>query len=1195
MNKSKIIAALVASVVTASAFSAVAAGCRVDEPYVFEYEVSVVGGTGSGTYKDGDDCSVTAEIPEGKKFGKWVNEYGEVLSTANPYTFKVDGDTEIYAVTDDIATYKIEVIGGTITGTSDYEATVYAGETVSVSAKSSNSHRFKEWLINGTEKSSANPYTFTATQDMKIEAVVDESYLVAVSGGTIEGEEKSSKIFEAGEECTIIAGEAPVAGQDFVYWYVTDEDGNEKFVTFDESHTFAVTGTDKYYAKFGIRRTVTVENGIFDKFPGYATINVVDGDSVTISLDEENIPLTKGFAGWKIDGITVTTDLSYKLTDISDDITVTADLPDKVKYETPEMDANQMFRKRLRDGANDYALEIDRMKNADGSNKTLFTADTDCMAVYIYDSPYADKDAWVGQMRIDGVGGWRIATKDGEKLWNIEGAPGNFWLETNGGFHLGKGTRGNAMDIFKRAIESCGNTYSDDTAYYVSAQIKAKRWSLSGDSEISVIGPQYFIKNDVATHTVNISGATVKGTDITVLTAFEGQTLTLVHEKENFRYWRVNGEIADGATGNELTVTVDGDLTIVAVADEDLVNLSVVGGTIEGSSSTSEERDLGEKVKIIATVPEDKAFDYWYKLDGDNEVIVSRDAEYEFVMTEDVTLYAKLCNLYTVTVTGGYIEGLESEDGTYGVKEGEKITVVLDVDAVPENQGFDRWSTGAETFECTVTVTGDMNIEAEYTSEFIKLAKPVNGNNEMFKVQSNGTIEIDRKNKNVESEFDSAFVDHMRFYFYTRPYAVNTEENAVGYVILQRTGSGKDSKFYFATADGVKLWDVKGKMSDLYHDNAGEAGYASMKDVLFALVESAAGDGFDPDTPYYVAMQSVGVAGSKYSPSDISDIGPQAFIKNNVASYTVSITGGKVKDTDISKLTVYSGQTVTIVPDNPDDFTAWIINGSQREETAQLEITVTENLDIVALGTAQSVTVTVSDPTATETATHEVTVGDDLTLSVANPAEGIVYSWFKQTDGDETFISAGNSITISPLTDMTVTVKVVRLETPEMSANQMFNRNDNYVLELDRAKIDGNPNNNDPANRKSAFVEGVDYVKFYIYTSTDADKSDYVGAFKLYNNGGTFRLATMDGTKLWDVEGAAGNMWLDTKDGYNTDRKGNFFNMMRTVLGENFEETQAYYLAAQACSEQRDKGYNDSEISQIGPKAFQYVTPEVTG
>ena len=215
MKKSKIVTTIVASVISVSTFSTVLAGCGDKEPYIFEYEVSVIGGTGSGTYKDGSDCSVTAEIPEGKKFDKWVNEFGEVLSIANPYTFKVDGDMEVYAVVSNMQTYKVEIIGGTITGTSDYDVTVYAGDEVSVTANSSNSHKFKEWLINGTETSTANPYKFTATRDMKIEAVVDESYLVAVSGGTIGDTEETRKIYEAGEECTITAGQAPAAGMEF--------------------------------------------------------------------------------------------------------------------------------------------------------------------------------------------------------------------------------------------------------------------------------------------------------------------------------------------------------------------------------------------------------------------------------------------------------------------------------------------------------------------------------------------------------------------------------------------------------------------------------------------------------------------------------------------------------------------------------------------------------------------------------------------------------------------------------------------------------------------------------------------------------------------------------------------------------------------------------------------------------------------
>ncbi len=875
MKKSRIATAIAAAVLSVSLLGAVG-GCKVRQPYEFEYEVYVVGGTGGGTYKDGADCSVTAEIPEGKKFEKWVNEYGEVLSVSNPYTFKVDGDTEVYAVVSNVDTFRVEIVGGTITGTSDYDVNVYAGSNVSVTAKSTNSRKFKEWLINGEEKSTDNPYVFTAEKDMKIEALFDESYLIAVSGGTIGDGGDTRRIYESGAECTINAGEAP-AGLSFGYWYVNDEDGNEKILTFEESYTFTVTGTDKYYAKFGNMHAVTVENGYFELYPEYKTIKVLDGGSVTVALDTENVPLNKGFNGWSVGDEIKSKDMTYRITGVTGDLTVTADLQDKVSIETPKMDSNQILRKRMQGGnENDYVLEIDR------SGVTVFTDDTEYAAIYIYDNPYAEKSEWVGMMKIDAEGGaWRLATRQGEKLWFIEGAPGNFWLESKDGFNQGKGTRGNAMEMFKKAIESCGNTYSETTPYYLSAQVVAKRFSLSGDSEISVIGPQAFCQSDLTKHTVNVEGGAIKGTNLSQVTMYKGQIITVVSEEENFNFWLVNGEIV---RGNPCEITVTENLTVSAVVGTSF-NLTLVGGAFKDGSSTIEATP-GETYTAVAEASDDpnKCFAYWYCSDGDNEVIVSYDEEFSFVAVKDVTYYAKYEYKYTLTLTGGILNGDRELTGEIEVLGGVEYTITPDLTLIPEGKRFVGWKIGEEVIE-----------QREYKLRF--------------------------------------------------------------------------------TADMV--------------------------------IAAQYGDKF-------------------------------------------------------------------------------------------------------------------------------------------------------------------------------------QLDAPEMSDNQMIKHNDNYLLEFDRGK-------NDDGSKKSAFNENVDYVKFYIYTDVNADKEDYVGAFKLERDGAFFKLSTMDGEKLWGIEGSAGNMWLDTKDNYASDRKGNFFGMLQKVLGENYDETATYYFAAQTVVKESSRGdYLDSEISVIGPQVFQCKVPEAT-
>ena len=64
-------------------------------------EIKVEGGTGGGTYKQGDEVTVTAEEKDGKVFTGWQDESGKIVSTEKSYTFKVTGATTLTAVYED--------------------------------------------------------------------------------------------------------------------------------------------------------------------------------------------------------------------------------------------------------------------------------------------------------------------------------------------------------------------------------------------------------------------------------------------------------------------------------------------------------------------------------------------------------------------------------------------------------------------------------------------------------------------------------------------------------------------------------------------------------------------------------------------------------------------------------------------------------------------------------------------------------------------------------------------------------------------------------------------------------------------------------------------------------------------------------------------------------------------------------------
>ena len=79
-------------------------------------EIKVEGGTGAGTYTQGESATVTAEDKEGKVFKGWKDESGKIVSTEKSYTFKVTGATTLTAVYEDAPAAKKGLSGGAIAG-----------------------------------------------------------------------------------------------------------------------------------------------------------------------------------------------------------------------------------------------------------------------------------------------------------------------------------------------------------------------------------------------------------------------------------------------------------------------------------------------------------------------------------------------------------------------------------------------------------------------------------------------------------------------------------------------------------------------------------------------------------------------------------------------------------------------------------------------------------------------------------------------------------------------------------------------------------------------------------------------------------------------------------------------------------------------------------------------------------------------
>ena len=265
--------------------------------------------TGSGTYEEGQFCTLTATANNGFTFSHWSENGNAVSSNAN-YTFTVTANRSLVAHFT-LNTYTVSVTanpsnGGTVAG----GGTFTYGQSCTVTASVNSGFTFINWTDNGSYVSSDVTYTFTVTDNCNLVAHFTENplpiYTISVTpkpqeGGIVRG----AGTYQEGQACTVTA--SPATGYTFVNW--TE---NSVVLSTDARYTFTVTGNRTLVANFS-PMTYTIS----------ATVNPAEGGEVSGAGDyafdsQATVKVVPNenyiFLNWTENGVVVSEAVTYSFT-----------------------------------------------------------------------------------------------------------------------------------------------------------------------------------------------------------------------------------------------------------------------------------------------------------------------------------------------------------------------------------------------------------------------------------------------------------------------------------------------------------------------------------------------------------------------------------------------------------------------------------------------------------------------------------------------------------------------------------------------------------------------------------------------------------------------------------------------------------------------------------------------------------------
>ena len=268
--------------------------------------------TGSGTYQQGNSCTLTAtpNTNSGYEFVNWTKNEQQV-STNPTYSFPVT-ESAAYVANFSLKSFTISASavpsnGGTVSGSGTYEY----GTDVNLQATANEGYIFTRWQDGNTD----NPRTITVTENANYKAYFEKpKYTITVSahpdnGGSAyigDTPDTMQATYDFNEPCTVHA--RAKVGFKFFNWTESDEQ-----VSTRADYTFTVTSDRNLVANFIEEDACTINVDIVPEEGGTVTGAGVytPGDSCTLKAKPRPGYL---FIKWTRDDVVVSTDPSHTFT-----------------------------------------------------------------------------------------------------------------------------------------------------------------------------------------------------------------------------------------------------------------------------------------------------------------------------------------------------------------------------------------------------------------------------------------------------------------------------------------------------------------------------------------------------------------------------------------------------------------------------------------------------------------------------------------------------------------------------------------------------------------------------------------------------------------------------------------------------------------------------------------------------------------